>query len=157
MKMQKTFVIFFYVQLLRHVMKDKRKRDVIAKCKFNGGEGCLFNDQILDVPVFVAVIGQETSDDQRNFLLSKLLHGDDQRVWFTVKFDHDGGIKTIGQKLVSIRARHLETTVCCRHIPDLQCSRSKHSCSLILGHIWCSDSLLWFCQFSGLITSHKVI
>ena len=118
----------------------------------------LFHNQIFDVPVFVAFIRQETSDDQRNLLFSELLHCDNQRVGLAIEFNHDWGVKT------NQAHRRLEITLWIpftfTHIsilPDLQCSRSKHSCSLIFGHVWSSDSFLGFRQFSRLATVHNVI
>lgn len=53
----------------------------------------LLDNQIFDVPIFVAVIGQETSDDQWDFLFSQLLHCDHKRVGLAVEFNQNWSVQ----------------------------------------------------------------
>lgn len=78
----------------------------------------LLDDQLINVPIFVRVIRQISSDNHRYLTITQLFHGDLQRISFTGNIDHHWRIHA-----------------------NLQCASSKHSCAFILGHVASGNSL----------------
>lgn len=81
---------------------------------------CIDNDELVDAPILVRMVGQIPSNDDWDFALFQFFHGNLQWIRFALQLNHNR----------------------CTH-GDLQCPRAQHSGPFVFGHVSSGDAFLF--------------